>query len=238
MTQPLRLLILNLIVLVAAATAASAQSSVPRSPDADREAGGTERRATQPDGQPANDAKAAKPDPLDQLLKSANRATTLGRTQLRDSLYAFLATAEDEKTAKRIKGEIEKLYGQPGSDTVLLLVARATKVHGQKKPELAIRLLDAAIDLAPDFPEAYVRRSLVYHSRGDTRAALGDLRRVLALDPNHFKALLGVATLMRELGNERGALRAYERLKDVNPFSEEADKGIKALKDKVRGRGI
>jgi len=187
----------------------------------------------------AAEAKAAKPtDPLSQLLAASNTKTTLGRAKLRDNLYALLATASDEKAAKRIAGRIEKLWLAHGSQTVSLLLARAGRALTKKKPELALQFLDAAVDLAPDFAEAFNRRAFVHYEAGNVRAAVGDLRRALALDPSHFKALSGLANIMSQTGQDAAALKAYETLLDVHPFANGAQKAHDELREKVGGRAL
>lgn len=195
-----------------------------------------------PPSQPAPSVPAqAKPstlDPLAEILKASDRETTRGRAELRDSLYALLATAADEKSAKRISAEIEKLWLTSGSATVTLLIQRANRALKAKKTELALNLLDAAVDLAPDYAEAWNRRAFIHYQAGDIRRAVGDLRRALALDPNHFKALEGLGNIMRASGDEQAAFKAYERLIDVNPFADGAMKIYEDLRERVRGRGI
>jgi tetratricopeptide (TPR) repeat protein len=157
---------------------------------------------------------------------------------LRDNLYALLATAESEEVAKRIGERLEKLWVESGSDTVTLLLMRAGASLKAKDASLALKFLDAAVDLAPDFAEAWNRRAYVHYELGDLRGAVGDLRRTLALDPNHFKALQGLGSILKETGDDAGALKAYERLIEVHPYAEDAEKAYQELRGKVRGRGI
>jgi len=189
----------------------------------------------------AADAKTLgqpKSDPLKALLSQSDTSTTLARARLRDNLYAMLATSDDAEMAKRVAGRIEKLWLASGSDTVDLLMQRASKAMKQKKLDQSLKFLDAVVDLAPDFAEGWNRRAFVYYKSGAVRRAAGDLRRVLALDPNHFKALHGLATIMAETGDEASAMKAYGRLLDVHPYWPGAQKAYDTLREKVRGRGI
>ncbi|MEO0671958.1 MAG: tetratricopeptide repeat protein [Pseudomonadota bacterium] len=177
-------------------------------------------------------------DPVAAVMKSGNADTTLGRVKIRDNLYALLATADEAKTAERIKGQIEKLWNVSGSATVDLLMNRAGLATMKKKNDLALKLLDAAVDLAPDYASAWNRRAFIYYKLGNTRAAVGDLRRALALDPNNFKALENLANVFRETNQKAAALKALQRLRDVNPFAKDIDKAIETLAEDVKGRGI
>ena len=183
---------------------------------------------------------AAKPqpkDPLTALLEASDSSTKLARARLRDNLYAMLATSGDGKVAKRIAARIEKLWLNSGSDTVDVLMQRAAKATSGKTYESALKFLDAALELAPDYAEAWNRRAFVHYQSGAVRQAVGDLRRVLALDPNHFKALHGLATIMTETGDEAAAYKAYGRLLDVHPYWDGAQKAYDDLKSKVRRPG-
>ncbi len=122
-------------------------------------------------------------------------------------LYAQLQAAEDEEAAKRIAASIERLWTYSGSDTVNLLIQRSNKAIKEQKKELAQKLLDAAVELAPDFTEAFSQRAYFHFTQNNYDAAVGDLRRVLALDPYHYKALEGLAQIWRETGNKRAPSR-------------------------------
>jgi tetratricopeptide (TPR) repeat protein len=154
------------------------------------------------------------------------------------NLYAQLATAEDEKASAKIAGNIERLWRHSGSDTVNLLISRAAKVATEKRTELAETLLDRAVTLAPDYTEGFSQRALFYFSQNNLTAALGDLRRVLALDPNHFKALEGLVQIWRDTGNKKGAYEVLRQLLDVHPFAPGAQQAFDELKRDVEGRGI
>lgn len=155
--------------------------------------------------------------------------------QLAD-LYATLAAAGSEDEAKAIAERIERLWLTPSSDTVGVLMERAVKAANEKKFDLASNLLDAAVDLAPDYAEAFNRRAYVSYRLSDVPRALGDLRRVLALDPNHFKAMDGLGHLLKDLGRKKAALAVFRRLKEVHPFSTGIDTTIEELERDAEGQ--
>ncbi len=152
--------------------------------------------------------------------------------------YAQLATAEDEETAKRHASVIERLWLQSGSDTVGLLLDRAAQAQKKKKPAIALKLLDQVTSLAPDYPEAFNQRAYFHFTEGNYDAAVGDLRRVIALDPNHYKALEGLAQIWRETGNKKGAYGVMKQLMDVYPHASGAKAIFEELKREVDGQGI
>ncbi|MGE0052572.1 MAG: tetratricopeptide repeat protein [Hyphomicrobium sp.] len=153
-------------------------------------------------------------------------------------LFAALSKMEDPLLATKVTETIERIWRLPGGDTVNLLLDRAADAANKNNPELALKLLDAAVDLAPDYAEAWSRRAFVYYLRGDTPRALGDLRRTLALEPNHFKALEGLSKILEEQGQKKGALKALEQLYRINPNTPGAKTSIDNLKKEVEGQGI
>lgn len=160
------------------------------------------------------------------------------RAKLLRDLYALLATASSEEEAGKAAQAIERLWLTPGSPTVSVLMERAVKAAGEKNFGLATRLLDTIVELAPDYSEAWNRRAYVHYLQDDVGRAMGDLRRVLALDPNHFKALDGLAQILKELGEKKAAYEVYKRLIAVHPFWKPAEQAIEELRRDVEGQGI
>lgn len=158
--------------------------------------------------------------------------------KLLDELYARLATAPDQATANQIAQAIEQLWQHSGSATADLLVARAGAAVEAQNRELAMKLLNAAVELQPDYVEAWNRRAYLFYLDNDYKRALGDLRRVLALDPHHFKALEGLANLLVHLGEKKAALEAYNVLLKVHPNLPDAKKSRDDLVIEVEGQGI
>ncbi len=181
-----------------------------------------------------NSVAKAKPPQLGKTIPE----TAVARAKLLDDLYAHLSTASDEDSAKPLMEAIERLWLAPGSDTVLVLMDRAAAAAGHKRSDLALTLLTKVVELAPDFTEAWNRRAYVFYSEGDYERALGDLRRVLALDPNHVKALDGTGQILRELGFKAQALQAYQRVLIVHPFWPGAQAVVEELKRDVEGRAL
>ena len=171
-------------------------------------------------------------------LAVAQPRTAAEREKALSDLYAYLATSEDAKQAETVGASIEKLWITSGSDTVGLLMQRAMQAVNGKDTDLALKLLDAVVALAPDYAEGWNRRAYVHYTRNQIDLALGDLRRTLALDPNHFKALDGLIHILKDIGRKKEALQAARRLLDVNPFYDGAKQLVDELARELEGRGI
>jgi tetratricopeptide (TPR) repeat protein len=164
--------------------------------------------------------------------------TPLEREKALANLYALLATAADENQAKSISESIEKLWTTSGNDTVAVLMDRAQAAIVAKKPELAIKFLNSVVDLAPAYTEGWNRRAYVHFTQKDVERSLGDLRRVLALDPHHFRALDGLVQILRDIGQKKPALKAARQLLEVHPHWDGIKKTVEELAREVEGQGI
>src|SRR5438094_181551 len=74
-----------------------------------------------------------------------------------DFLSEALKAAPDAATAKLIENRIWELWLASGSDTADLLMSRVKQAAEEKDVDLAIRLLDAIVELKPDYAEAWNR---------------------------------------------------------------------------------
>src|SRR5215470_2647489 len=69
-------------------------------------------------------------------------------------LLGALKVAPDEASAKAIEDRIWALWQASGSDTVDLLMGRVKQASDAGNYDLALRLLDAIIEIRPQFVEA------------------------------------------------------------------------------------
>lgn len=168
----------------------------------------------------------------------AERAVPPDRDELLAELYAHLSKAPDATQSAPIVEAIEGLWQQSGSDTIGILMSRSAKAITDKNNELALQFLDAVVELAPDYAEGWNRRAYVQFLDNNYDGAVGDLRRALALDPNHFKALEGLARILRETGQKKAALEAYKQILKINPNQDDAKTAVDELSVEVEGQGI
>ena len=157
------------------------------------------------------------------------------RARRLDELYSRLREADNPRQARVLEAQIGMLMSVSGSDTADLLMGRAQQAMQQRQADLALSLLDAVIDLQPDFTEAWSRRATLYFARREFGRAISDLENVLRLEPRHFGAMVGLGMLLQQLGDEKGALTALQQAMEVNPHIERVPQIIQRLKPKVDG---
>jgi tetratricopeptide (TPR) repeat protein len=185
-------------------------------------------------------AEAVDPRPPQPVEPPATlpRAQAGDKTQNLDRLFEALKVAPDAESAKFVENRIWAIWLASGSDTANLLMGRVKTAVDGKDHDLAIKLLDAIIDIRPDFVEAWNRRATIYYNKRDFGRAIEDIRQVLAREPRHFGALSGLGIIMQELGDENRALEAFRRALAIHPRLERIPELAKKLAEKIDGREI
>ena len=190
-------------------------------------------------GQPvlAQDVNPEPPKPIEPpaTLPKVQRGD---KTQNLDRLFEALKVAPDEDSAKYVENRIWAIWLASPSDTANLLMGRAKTAADAKDYDLAIKLLNAVIDIKPDFVEAWNRRATVHYTKKDFGRALADIHQVLAREPRHFGALTGLGVIMQEFNEDKLALEAFRRALAVNPHLQKVPDFVKSLTEKVEGRDI
>lgn len=152
-----------------------------------------------------------------------------------DGLFANLKRVSDPAEGRRIVGEIWAEWGDSGSATVNVLMQWATEAMEDERYGTALDLLDQVTVLKPEFPEGFNKRATLHFMMDDHAKSLADIHRVLSLEPRHFGALSGMAAIMAEAGNDRLALRAYERVLELYPSDRNAQGKLVEIEDKIEG---
>ena len=153
-------------------------------------------------------------------------------------LFGALKVAPDEDTATAIEQRIWARWLVSSSDTTNLLMSRVKAAVDAKDIDLAIKLLNAVVELNPTYVEGWNRRATLYYMKKDYLNSLADIRRVLALEPRHFGALTGMGLILQELGDEKHALEAFRKAVAIDPHLQRIPDLVKTLTEKIEGRDI
>jgi tetratricopeptide (TPR) repeat protein len=155
-----------------------------------------------------------------------------------DTLFDALRVAPDGESAKAIEDRIWAVWMVSGSDTCNLLMGRAKAAADEKDFDIAIKLLNAVVELKPDYIEGWNRRATMYYLKKDYAHSIADIREVLAREPRHFGALSGLGLILQEIGDDKHALEAYRKVLAIDPHQEHVAETVRSLSEKVEGRGI
>jgi tetratricopeptide (TPR) repeat protein len=155
-----------------------------------------------------------------------------------DKLFEALKLAPTDDSAKFVEGRIWARWLASGGDTANLLMGRVKTAVDSKDLDLAIKLLNAIVEIRPNYIEAWNRRATVYFMKKDFVNAIEDIREVLVREPRHFGALSGLGMIYQELGDDKHALEAFRRALAVHPHLARIPDMVKKLKEKVEGSDI
>jgi tetratricopeptide (TPR) repeat protein len=193
---------------------------------------------------PALAQQTVPPGPRDETLQPAQPPANVQRPhradQLRglDFLFGALKIAPDEESAKLVENRIWAMWLASGSDTANLLMARVKAAIDAKDLDLAIKLLNAIVEIKPDYVEAWNRRATIYYMKKDYGRAMADIRQVLTREPRHFGAMTGLGMILHEFGEDKQALQVLRKALAIHPHLQKIPDLVKSLTEKVEGRDI
>ncbi len=161
-----------------------------------------------------------------------------GRKKVLDDLFERLAKAQDEVEAKGVSGAIERVWMHSGSDTADLLMGRAMQALKRKDYALSQELLNAVVEIEPEWAEAWNKRATVRYLADDAMGSMQDIAHVLKLEPRHFGALSGMGFILQRGGFDNRALEAFRKALEISPQQEEIRRLVDKLTLSVEGQGI
>ncbi|TGE21365.1 hypothetical protein E5K00_13835 [Hymenobacter aquaticus] len=134
-----------------------------------------------------------------------------------DNLFARLRVATAPQEIEALQNGIWQLWLTTGDwqqDKELEIGLRALAAGDYTA---AIGVFSRLIEWQPGFAEGWNKRATAYYLRGEYRASLLDIAQTLRLEPRHFGALSGWATILQTLGDYRGTRRVLKRLEAICP---------------------
>lgn len=157
------------------------------------------------------------------------------RAERLNNLFAALKREPDSDKANGIADQIRREWQESDSPTVNLLMKWAAKAVADSKQPSALDLYDQVIALAPDYVEGWNQRATLHYQMSNYRKSMSDINQVLTLEPRHFGALAGMATILSETGKDALALRAWEQFLNIYPAERKAQEQLGELEEKLAG---
>lgn len=151
-----------------------------------------------------------------------------------DDLMAQLADPET-KNWEQIERQIRREWSRSGSASIDFLYQRAEKALEAKDYVRAFEHFTALTDHAPDFAEGWNGRATALFHQQKYGPALEDIGRALALRPDHFGAMTGLAVIFQNTGLHAEALEVWYLVRALHPHRAEMEEAIRALEAKVSG---
>jgi tetratricopeptide (TPR) repeat protein len=153
----------------------------------------------------------------------------------RADLYARLAASKDADETGGIITRLLHSYSESGSDTGDLLLRRAHQAIGVENYADALKILDTAIALLPDWAEGWNARATARYLDDDYNGSMADIAQTLKREPNHLGALMGMGMILEARGKREEALKVYERVLGIAPHWRNAQEAADKLKAALAG---
>jgi tetratricopeptide (TPR) repeat protein len=155
-----------------------------------------------------------------------------------DELFAILKASEDAVVRQTTIRTIWDIWFESDREDIGGLMAQGGEALRVGRLETAEQMFTRVIEIAPEFSEGWNRRATVRYHRGDCAGSLDDIERTLALEPRHFGAIWGQGMIFARQRKLTGAIRAFERLLEINPYSSDAMRRIGLLKEELERNSL
>ncbi len=155
-----------------------------------------------------------------------------------DGLFARLKSAANPIEARLVEEAIWQIWLISNDARANALMARGIGAMNRGDNARALAAFDDIVRILPGFAEGWNKRATVHFMLGNLLQSITDVEETLALEPRHFGALSGLGQIYLLLGDESGALSAFEQALAVHPHLDGARAAVDALVPKVRGRAL
>lgn len=97
------------------------------------------------------------------------------------------------------------------------LVCRGSMAMNSRDYQTSIELLSAAVQIDPNFPEAYNQRAIAYYLTERYEQSIGDCKRTIKRMACHFGAWCGKGHCHAHLGEKSLAIECYQQALAIHP---------------------
>jgi len=172
------------------------------------------------------------------LFSSASFAQNEIAVEL-DDLFEKLKKTGNPMTAKKIEGKIWKLWTtHPSEESLTDLLAKGSEYMAQNQLTSAHNVFSKAIELDPNWAEAWNKRATVLYLMGNFELSQNDIDMVLKLEKRHFGALSGQGLVQTAMKNYQKAIDSYIEAHKVYPAMKTPLMMIERLKEIIKQESI
>ncbi len=156
-----------------------------------------------------------------------------------DDLFEKLKKTGNPMTAKKIEGKIWKLWTtHPSEESLTDLLAKGSEYMAQNQLTSAHNVFSKAIELDPNWAEAWNKRATVLYLMGNFELSQNDIDMVLKLEKRHFGALSGQGLVQTAMKNYQKAIDSYIEAHKVYPAMKTPLMMIERLKEIIKQESI
>ena len=156
-----------------------------------------------------------------------------------NELFLKLETEQNIIIASEIESKIWKLWTTHPSKPILTdLLAKGSFYMSQNKLLDAHEIFSKAIELDPNWAEAWNKRATVLYLMGKYELSQNDIDKVLSLEERHFGALSGKGLVQSALKNYQIAIDSYIEAHKIYPAMESPIIMIERLKKLINNETV
>jgi len=134
--------------------------------------------------------------------------------------------------------EIYLLWSRSGSPSADYLLQQGRAAMAAGDLDLAYDHLTALTDHAPEFAEGWNARATLFFEMQRYGPSIADIQRVLALEPRHYGALMGLGMMLEDMGLFDPALDAYRLAAEINPHRDDIRGAVARLQQMQDGSAL
>ena len=173
------------------------------------------------------------------LLFSNNIYAAQDREEELNKLFNQLKNTYNNLSAKEIESKIWKLWTtHPSEQTLTDLLEKGSYYMSQNQLTSAHNVFSKAIELDPNWAEAWNKRATVFYLMGEFQKSQNDIDKVLKLEKRHFGALAGQGLVNIKLENYEKAIKSYKNAMDIYPSMNSPQIMIKYIEELIRKNTI
>lgn len=137
-----------------------------------------------------------------------------------------------------VEEEIILAWSRSGSASADYLLDRGRAALQAGDLDAAYNHLTALTDHAPEFAEGWNARATMFFETNRYGPAIADIQRVLALEPRHFGALMGLGFMLEEMDQLEDALRAFRAAQAIHPHRDEINDAVNRVERALEGQAL
>ena len=166
-------------------------------------------------------------------------AISENNTDKLNELFLKLETEQNIITASKIESKIWKLWiTHPTEPKLTELLAEGSYYMSQNQLANAHEMFSKAIELDPNWAEAWNKRATVLYLMGKYELSQNDIDKVLSLEKRHFGALSGQGLVQSALKNYEMAINSYIEAHKIYPTMQSAIIMIENLQKLIKNKSV
>ena len=151
------------------------------------------------------------------LLSSGSVVSNNDRYQELTLLFEQLKEASTILESSNVEKKIWSLWMMAPDSESQKLLEKGTSLMQAGDFNRALDSFDKLIDRVPSYAEAWNKRATLHFLMDNYVLSLKDIAKTLALEPNHFGAISGMALIQLKLNNPVKALKYYQMALLIGP---------------------